>query len=192
MVGGSEAFIETLIRLKSSDSRMWMWPSAALTMAVTTSSIGGRTPAPSLGRPGSDPALTPIRIGISRSLARDANDATPRVFEAGDLVECRFDIARVRLRHRLHHDRRGASDDNVADANRNRLTAGFHASSQQLVICPQTDQPKQESEPDVVDDLLTGGIDRPAADQFQHQEGGASTIQCGERRDVAHPPAAGR
>src|SRR6202022_3319921 len=117
MVGGSEAFIETLIRLKSSDSRMWMWPSAALTMAVTTSSIGGRTPAPSLGRPGSDPALTPIRIGISRSLARDANDATPRVFEAGDLVECRFDIARVRLRHRLHHDRRGASDDNVADAN---------------------------------------------------------------------------
>src|ERR1700736_5576922 len=65
----------------------------------------------------------------------------------------------------------------------------FMASSQQIVICHQTDQTKQESETDVVDDLLTSGIDRPAADQFQHQEGGASTIQCGERQDVRQPQA---
>src|SRR5438132_1175697 len=145
MVGGSEAFIETLIRLKSSDSRMWMWPSAALTMAATTSSVGGRTPAPSLGRPGSEPALTPI-------------SAAPPM---------------TTLPTRTGTD----------------LRRGFMASSQQIVICHQADQTKQKSKTDVMDHLFPSGIDRPAADQFQHQEGGAPTIQGGERQDVRQPQA---
>src|SRR5713101_3990740 len=69
------------------------------------------------------------------------------------------------------------------------LRRAFMSSSQQIVICHQSDQPKQESQTDIVDDLLTSRIDRPAADQFQHQEGGASTIQCGERQDVRQPQA---
>src|SRR5260370_7434280 len=69
------------------------------------------------------------------------------------------------------------------------LRRAFMASSQQIVICHQSDQPKQESQTDIVDDLLTSRIDRPAANQFQHQEGGASTIQCGERQDVRQPQA---
>src|SRR5207253_3620088 len=69
------------------------------------------------------------------------------------------------------------------------LRRGLMASSQQIVICHQSDQTKQESESDVVDDLLASGIDRPAADQFQHQEGGAPTIEGGERQDVRQPQA---
>src|SRR5260370_40326984 len=65
----------------------------------------------------------------------------------------------------------------------------FMASSQQIVICYQSDQPKQESQTDIVDDLLTSRIDRPAANQFQHHETGASTLQCGGRKDVRHRPA---
>src|SRR5438309_7735633 len=67
------------------------------------------------------------------------------------------------------------------------LRRGFMASSQQIVICHQADQPKQESETDVVDDLLAGWIDRPAPDQFEHQEGGPSTVQRGEGQDVGEP-----
>src|SRR2546423_13948324 len=67
------------------------------------------------------------------------------------------------------------------------LRRGLMASSQQIVICHQPDQSKQESETDVVDDLLTGWIDRPATDQLQHQEGGVPTIQCRERQDVRQP-----
>src|SRR6266851_4458490 len=69
------------------------------------------------------------------------------------------------------------------------LRRAFMSSSQQIVICHQSDQPKQESQTDIVDDLLTSRIDRPAANQFQHQEGGASTIQCGKRQDVGQPQA---
>src|ERR1700687_42463 len=39
------------------------------------------------------------------------------------------------------------------------LRRALMASSQQVVICHQSDQPKQESETDVVDDLLAGWID---------------------------------
>src|SRR5256714_1513117 len=69
------------------------------------------------------------------------------------------------------------------------LRRGLMASSQQIVICHQPDQTKQQSEADVVDDLLAGGIDGTAADQFQHQEGGAPTIQGGEWQDVRQPQA---
>src|SRR3979409_2619567 len=48
------------------------------------------------------------------------------------------------------------------------LRRGLMASSQHIVICHKADQPKQESEPDVVDNLLPGGIDRPAPNQFEH------------------------
>src|SRR4030088_1774888 len=64
------------------------------------------------------------------------------------------------------------------------LRRAFMASSQPVLICHQADPTKQETETDVVDNLRADGIDRPAADQFQHQEGAASTIQCGEREDV--------
>src|ERR1700730_5565824 len=67
------------------------------------------------------------------------------------------------------------------------LRRAFMASSQQIVICHQTDQTKQYPETDVVDVLLAGGVDRAAAKQFQHQEGRASTIQSGERQDVRQP-----
>src|SRR5437588_7118756 len=69
------------------------------------------------------------------------------------------------------------------------LRRGFMASSQQIVICHQADQTKQKSKTDVMDHLFPSGIDRPAADQFQHQEGGAPTIQGGERQDVRQPHA---
>src|ERR1700730_3632204 len=69
------------------------------------------------------------------------------------------------------------------------LRRGLMASPQQIVICHKSDQPKQESETNIVDDLLTGRIDRPAPDQFQHQEGGTSTIQCGEGQDVGQTEA---
>src|SRR6266550_2946525 len=69
------------------------------------------------------------------------------------------------------------------------LRRGLMASSQQIVICHQSDQPKQESETDVVDHLLTGWIDRATADQFQHQEGCPSTIQRGEGQNVGQPQA---
>src|SRR6267378_3318503 len=69
------------------------------------------------------------------------------------------------------------------------LRRALMASSQQIVICHQTDQSKQESEADVVDDLLTSGVDRPSPDQLQYQEGGAPTIQGGERQDVREPQA---
>src|ERR1700716_3234275 len=44
------------------------------------------------------------------------------------------------------------------------LRRAFMASSQQIVICHQSDQTKQQSEADVMNDLLAGGIDRPATD----------------------------
>src|SRR5712691_5796833 len=69
------------------------------------------------------------------------------------------------------------------------LRRAFMASSQQIVICHQPDQTKQKSETDIVDDLLTGGIDRPAADQFHHQEGGAPTIQRWKGQDVRQAQA---
>src|SRR5260370_8309281 len=69
------------------------------------------------------------------------------------------------------------------------LRRAFMSSSQQIVICHQSDQPKQESQTDIVDDLLTSRIDHPAATQFHHHEDGASTIQCGERQDVGQPHA---
>src|SRR5437588_3683333 len=52
------------------------------------------------------------------------------------------------------------------------LRRGFMASSQHIVICHKADQPKQQSETDVVHDLPTRRIDGPAPDQLQHQEGG--------------------
>src|SRR5256884_1287471 len=46
------------------------------------------------------------------------------------------------------------------------LRRALMASSQHIVICHEPDQTKQQSEADVVDDLLAGGIDGTAADQF--------------------------
>src|ERR1700716_944018 len=69
------------------------------------------------------------------------------------------------------------------------LRRAFMASSQQIVICHQPDQTKQKSQTDIVDDLLAGGIDGPPADQFQHQEGTAPTIERRERQDVRQPQA---
>src|ERR1700738_4401148 len=69
------------------------------------------------------------------------------------------------------------------------LRRGLMASPQQIVICHKSDQPKQQSETNIVHDLLTGRIDRPAADQFQHQEGGAATVQSGEWQDVGQTKA---
>src|ERR1700736_2531845 len=57
------------------------------------------------------------------------------------------------------------------------LRRALMASPQHIVICHKADQPKQESETNVVDDLLPGRIDRPAPDQLQHQEGRASAVQ---------------
>src|SRR5207244_9580312 len=51
------------------------------------------------------------------------------------------------------------------------LRRGLMASSQQIVICHQSDQTKQESQTDVVDDLLPSGVYRPAPDPLQHQQG---------------------
>src|SRR2546428_1881819 len=69
------------------------------------------------------------------------------------------------------------------------LRRALMASSQHIVICHKSDQPKQKSQTDVVDDLLPSRIDRTASDQFQHQEGGAPTIQCWEGQDVRQPQA---
>src|SRR5260370_10256299 len=44
----------------------------------------------------------------------------------------------------------------------------FMASSQQIVICHQSDQTKQESHTDIVDDLLTTPINRPPRDHIHH------------------------
>src|SRR2546430_13028960 len=69
------------------------------------------------------------------------------------------------------------------------LRRGLMASSQQIVICHQSDQAKQESETDIVDDLLPGGVDRPAPDQLQHQKGRPTAIQGGDGQDVGQPQA---
>src|SRR5437667_214157 len=55
---------------------MWIWPSAAFTMAVTTSSVGLRTPAASFGRPRNDPAWTTISAAppITTSPTRTGTD----------------------------------------------------------------------------------------------------------------------
>src|SRR6266851_4053592 len=45
-------------------------------------------------------------------------------------------------------------------------------SSQHIVICHQSDQSKQESQPHVVHDLLPSRIDMPSPDPFKYQEGG--------------------
>src|ERR1700687_4635393 len=65
----------------------------------------------------------------------------------------------------------------------------FMASSQHIVICHSPDQSKQKSEPDIVHDLLPGGVDWPPANQFQHQEGGPTTIEGRERQDVGQAEA---
>src|SRR5438128_5070345 len=69
------------------------------------------------------------------------------------------------------------------------LRRGLMASPQQVVICHESDQTKQQSEPDVVDDLLASRIDRPAANQFEHEEGGSPTVQRGERQDIGEAEA---
>src|SRR5438445_2382573 len=69
------------------------------------------------------------------------------------------------------------------------LRRALMASSQQIVICHKSDQPKQESQTDVVDDLLPSGVDRPAPDQLQHQEGRPTAIQGGDGQDVGQPQA---
>src|SRR2546430_13477747 len=69
------------------------------------------------------------------------------------------------------------------------LRRALTASSQHIVICHKSDQPKQESQTDVVDDLLPGGVDRPAPDQLQHQEGRPTAIQGGDGQDVGQPQA---
>src|SRR2546423_9892493 len=69
------------------------------------------------------------------------------------------------------------------------LRRGLMASSQQIVICHKSDQPKQESETDVVHDLLPGGVDRTAPDQLQHQKGRTTAVQGGDGQDVRQPQA---
>src|SRR5260370_42600508 len=56
----------------------------------------------------------------------DPDDPAVRVLEAGDLVERRLDVTRVRLGHGLGHDLGGTADDHVTDTNRNRLAAGSY------------------------------------------------------------------
>src|SRR5438270_5479993 len=63
------------------------------------------------------------------------------------------------------------------------------ASSQHIVICHKSDQAKQESEADVVNDLLSSGIDRPPPNQLEHQKSGAAAVQRRERQDVGQPQA---
>src|SRR5713101_2140660 len=62
-------------------------------------------------------------------------------------------------------------------------------SSQHIVICHQSDQSKQESQPHVVHHLLPSRIDRPSPDQFKYQEGGPTAIQRRERQDVGQAQA---
>src|SRR4029077_2453791 len=69
------------------------------------------------------------------------------------------------------------------------LRRALMASSQHIVICHEPDQSKQKSEPHVVDDLLAGGVDRPPPNQFQHQEGGTTTVERGKREDVGQTQA---
>src|ERR1700674_4496350 len=69
------------------------------------------------------------------------------------------------------------------------LRRGLMASSQHIVICHKSDQAKQKSETDVVDDLFSGGIDRPAPDQFQDEEGGSPPVQRRKRQDVGQAEA---
>src|SRR5437588_3303631 len=69
------------------------------------------------------------------------------------------------------------------------LRRGLIVSSQQIVICHKSDQPKQKSETHIVDDLLAGGIDGPSPDQLQHQEGGATAVQSREGQDVGQAQA---
>src|SRR2546429_572826 len=113
MVGGSEAFIETLIRLKSSDSRMWMWPSAALTMAATWVGAAIRTmrQLASLGRA--------ISLGVALTSRVSALVIDGTTISAAPPM--------TTLPTRTGTD----------------LRRGLMASSQQIVICHQPDQTKQ-------------------------------------------------
>src|SRR5207245_5611531 len=69
------------------------------------------------------------------------------------------------------------------------LRRALMASSQHIVICHQTDQSKQKSETNVVHDLLSSGVDRPAPNQFQHQEGSPAAVQRREGQDVGQAEA---
>src|SRR5437868_1512772 len=69
------------------------------------------------------------------------------------------------------------------------LRRGLMASSQHIVICHKSDQSKQESEPDVVDHLLPGRVDRPAANQLQDEERRPASVERRKREDVRQPQA---
>ena len=53
---------------------------------------------------------------------RRPHDLASGLFQLVDLAQRRLDVARVRLGHRLHRDRRGSPDDHPADVDRNRLS----------------------------------------------------------------------
>jgi hypothetical protein len=55
--------------------------------------------------------------------ARDAHDIRTGAFQRLDLLDRRLDVARDRVRHRLHGDRRIAADRHIADINLAASTA---------------------------------------------------------------------
>src|ERR1700737_2503487 len=50
------------------------------------------------------------------------------------------------------------------------LRRALMASSQHIVICHKSDQSKQQSEADIVDNLLPGRVDRAAPNQLENEE----------------------
>src|SRR6202011_2851874 len=69
------------------------------------------------------------------------------------------------------------------------LRRALMASSQHIVICHKSDQSKQQSEADVVDDLLPGRVDRAAANQLEDKERRPAAVECRKRQDVRQSQA---
>src|SRR5205807_8559189 len=114
----------------------------------------------------------------------DTHDAAIRVLEARDLVESRFDITCVGLGHRLHDDLGGTADDDVADANGNRLTAWFHGfiSTNRYMSPGRSNQTKEQDRrngPPVPErDRPAGRGSIPAPGRRSDHNPGRGTARC--------------
>src|SRR6266403_1850529 len=110
MMTGSLCFTLILMSPKPCSSN-----SDASHSALSTSASGVALPYFSIIRLSSEPALTPMRIGMPAAPAGHPDDVAAGRGELGDLLQRRIHVMRLGGRHRLHRDGIVAADADVTD-----------------------------------------------------------------------------